>query len=121
MKYKSILKNVALIVGLTLIVAGNVLLQEFSSLDEIWVYNAARCVANGLVPYRDFNMITTPLFAIICSVFLKIFGDEMIVMRGLECITTAIILFMIYKILRRLNVNKGFSILSIIRNIFILF
>lgn len=121
MKYKSVLKNIALIAGFILIISGNVLLQEFSSLDEIWIYNSAKCIANGLIPYRDFNMITTPLFFNICSVFLRIFGNEMIIMRVLECITTAVILFVIYKILRRLNVNKGVSLLSVIRNIFILF
>ena len=121
MNYKKILKNIGLILGFILIVSGNVFLQEFSSLDEIWVYNAAKCIASGLVPYRDFNMITTPLFASICSVFLRAFGNEMIVMRVLECITTSTILFVIYKILKRLNINKGVSLLSVVRNIFILF
>ncbi|MCI9365221.1 MAG: hypothetical protein HFJ54_00925 [Clostridia bacterium] len=121
MNYKSVLKNVGLILCFILIVSGNVFMQEFSSLDEIWVFNAAKCIANGLVPYRDFNMITTPLFSIICSVFLKIFGNEMIVMRVLESIMTAVILFMIYRILRRLNINKGVSLLSVIRNISFLF
>lgn len=69
------------------------------------------------MPYKDFNIIITPLFPMICSVFLKIFGDEMIVLRVLEAVEISSILFMIYKILISLKVNKGLSLLLAIRNI----
>ena len=30
--------------------------------DEIWNYGYTYNIATGLIPYRDFNMVTTPLF-----------------------------------------------------------
>lgn len=115
MKEKRILKEIAIIIGFMIIVAGNVLTQELSNLDEMWVYNFGRCILNGLVPYKDFNIIITPLFPYICAFLLKIFGNEMVVLRFAEIIETSLILFMIYKILDRLKVNKGIACLFILR------
>ena len=58
-------------------------------------------------------MVLTPLFPMACSVFLKLFGNEMIVLRVLEVLNSAIILFMVYKILVELKVNKGVSLIWI--------
>ena len=107
MKDKKVLKEIALIFGFFVIISGNVLTQELSNLDEIWIYNFGRCIFNGLVPYRDFNIIITPLFPYICAFFLKIFGNEMIVLRFAEIIEISFILFLIYKILDRLKINKS--------------
>ena len=111
MKSKNLLIDIAIILGFMLIISGNVFVQQFSNLDEIWIYNFGRCIINGLLPYKDFSIIITPLFAYISASFLKIFGDEMIVLRFAEVLQTALILFMSYKVLERLNVNKGVSIL----------
>lgn len=112
MNYKKILINFILILGFMLIASANVFVQEFSNLDEIWIYNFGRCIVNGLLPYKDFSIIITPLFAYISAFFLKLFGDEMIVLRFAEVIQISLVLFMIYKILDRLKVNKGISLLS---------
>lgn len=115
MKNNKIIKNILLYIILTIIVSPKILLQELSNLDEMWVYNFARCILNGLLPYKDFSIIITPLFPMICAIFLKIFGDEMVVLRGLEVIQFALILFMIFKILKRLDVSTGTSIISVYR------
>ena len=104
MKSKNLLIDIAIILGFMLIISGNVFVQQFSNLDEIWIYNFGRCIINGLLPYKDFSIIITPLFAYISASFLKIFGDEMIVLRFAEVLQTALILFMSYKVLERLNV-----------------
>lgn len=67
------------------------------------------------MPYRDISMIITPLFPYICSIFLKIFGDEIIVMRILEIFMTSLILFCVYKILIRLKINEGIALTLIFR------
>ena len=41
------------------------------SMDEMWNYGFSNNIANGLVPYRDFNMIITPLYPLIISIFIK--------------------------------------------------
>lgn len=88
-----------------------ILVRELNNLDEIWVFNTARNIANGLLPYKDFNLITTPGLPIICGIILKIFGTEMFIMRIIASIVNAIIIFMIYKILRILNIKKEVSLL----------
>ena len=40
------------------------------SLDEIWNYGFSYNIYNGLVPYKDFNMVMTPIYPMIMSVFL---------------------------------------------------
>lgn len=112
MKDKNCLKNIGLILGFIIIVSGNVFVQAFSNLDEMWVFNFGRCIVAGLLPYRDFNLIITPLFPYISASFLKLFGDEMIVLRFAECIETGLILFLVYKILERLKVNKSIALIS---------
>lgn len=111
MKFKKELINIAIILGFMIMAAAKIFLQEFSNLDEVWVYNFGRCIINGLLPYKDFNLIITPLFPYICAAFLKLFGDEMIVLRFAEMIETAAILFFVYKILDRVRINKGISLL----------
>ena len=114
MKYNKLLKNLLIIMGFIIIVSSNVFVQIFSNLDEIWIFNFGKNIVDGLLPYKDFNLIITPLFPYICAFFLKIFGSEMIVLRFLEVIQTAVILFLIYKILEQLKVNKSVSLIFVI-------
>ena len=37
--------------------------------DEVWNYGFAYNISNGLIPYKDFNMLITPLFPLIMSIF----------------------------------------------------
>ena len=111
MKNKLLVKNILIYLGLILLVSGKIFIREFNNLDEIWVFNTARCFANGLLPYRDFTIIITPLLSMIAGTILKIFGTELIVFRFLECFEVATILFVIYKILVKLKINKSISLL----------
>ena len=117
MKKRKILIDALIYIGLILLVSGKIFIREFNNLDEIWGFNFARCIAEGMLPYKDFSIILTPLLPMISGQFLKIFGIELIVFRFLECFEVATILFMIYKILVKLDINKNISILSVIRNI----
>ncbi len=114
---KKIPKNLLIFIGLMIIVSGNVFTQELSNLDEMWIYNFSRCILDGMLPYKDFSIIITPLFPMISSIFLRIFGNEMIVLRFAEVVEVATIVFMLYKILTSLNVDKGISLIMTIRNI----
>ena len=111
MKNKLLVKNILIYLGLILLVSGKIFIREFNNLDEIWVFNTARCFANGLLPYRDFTIIITPLLSMIAGTILKIFGTELIVFRFLECFEVATILFVIYKILVKLKINRSISLL----------
>lgn len=46
--------------------------------DEIWNYGFSYNIASGLIPYKDFNMVITPLFPLLGALFLTIFGKNII-------------------------------------------
>ena len=103
---KTSIKSFLIILILFISVAGVILPKELNNLDEIWNYNFARCIADGLLPYKDFNMVQTPLLPIICGIILKLTFNELIVMRILAVFLITTILFFIYKIFKRLRLNK---------------
>ncbi len=47
---------------------------SIQNLDELWNYNFARCIADGMTPYKDFSMLQTPLAAYLAAFFVSIFG-----------------------------------------------
>ena len=108
---KKILKDLAIFCILAIIIAGIILPRELNNLDEIWNFNFARNIANGLMPYRDFNMLQTPLLSMICGEILYLFGQELIVMRILAVILCASIIFLLYKILTTLKINEFICII----------
>ena len=88
-----------------------ILTRNLNNLDEVWIFNTARNIANGLLPYKDFNLVTTPGLPIFCGMILKIFGTEMFIMRIMAIITNSFIMFIIYKILKTFKIKKEFSLL----------
>lgn len=106
MKRKVNFIEIAIFTAIALFITSQVLPKEVNNLDEIWNFNFANCIANGLVPYKDFNIIQGPLTPLICSMFLKIFGQEMIVMRFIAIIVDSIVLFMVYKIMSNLQIKQ---------------
>ncbi len=115
MNKKDIAKNTFIYLGLVLVVLGYMLKKGIQNSYELEVYDFARCIANGLVPYKDISMIITPLFPIISSFVLKLFGDEMVILRIAGCVQAASILFVMYKIFTRLNVKPSISIIFVLR------
>ncbi len=47
--------------------------------DEVWNYGFSYNIATGLIPYKDFNMVVTPVFPMLGSFFLSIFGKNILV------------------------------------------
>lgn len=103
---KNKIKDIIIFISLILFIASTILVRELNNLDELWNYNFANCISKGLVPYKDFNMVQTPLLPIICGTILKIFGRNLYIMRLLAIILCASVVFMIYKILKKLKVNE---------------
>ena len=99
-------KDCLIILILLIILTSIIIIRPLDDLDEIWNYNFAKNIADGKMPYKDFNMITTPLLPNLCAIFLIIFGNELIVMRILAIILCTFILFITYKILELMKVNK---------------
>lgn len=73
--------------------------------DDIWNFGFAYNVSTGLIPYRDFNMVTTPLYPLVDSIFLTIFGRNIYVHYAVN----AIILTIIYAFMKK-NYPKAYYI-----------
>lgn len=54
--------------------------------DEIWNYGFSANIAKGMMIYRDFNVMVTPFYFFISSIFIRIFGNYLISMHILDCI-----------------------------------
>lgn len=101
-----ILKNILIILILFLTVAAVIVPKELNNLDELWNYNFARNVADGLLPYKDFNMVQMPLLPMICGTILKLTFNELAVMRILAVLLITAILYVTYKIFKILKINQ---------------
>ena len=96
---------------LFLIILSTILLKPLDDLDEIWNYNFARNIATGLIPYKDFNIVVTPLLSIICGIILRITFNQLFVMRILAALLCSAIIYITYKLFNVLNIKKEVSII----------
>lgn len=104
-------KNILLILFIFLAIFSIIIVKPISNLDEIWNYNTARAISEGLIPYKDISMITTPMLPMFTAVFLKLFANEIIVSRALSAICWTGIIFTVYKILFILIKEENFSVI----------
>ena len=70
----------------------NIICSSFQ-LDELWNYGFSYNISNGLIPYKDFNMIVTPLFPMIGAIFLMIFGKSLVVFHIFNAIICTFIFY----------------------------
>lgn len=107
-------KNIILLfVIMTISVSINIALRPLNDLDEVWNFNFAKCISNGMVPYKDISMVMTPLSSFMLAVILCIFGKELFVMRIGTIILAISILLIIYKILKEIQLSKNVSIILV--------
>ena len=92
-----------------------------NNLDELWNYNTARCIKNGLIPYKDISMITTPLLPFLVGLFLKITVDQLFVFRILEALLITAILIVSFLILKKAKVNGFIGLILVSFSTFILY
>ncbi len=86
--------------------------------DEGYILHAAMQTANGLVPYRDFDMVYTPLSFVTVALFFKIFGQSVLVGRVVALFISLFSLFAIFQITKLLNAS--FSALVFASLLFVL-
>ena len=65
--------------------------------DEIWVYGFSHNILNGMMIYKDFNVLQMPLYFFISSFFLNVFGDKIISMHIFDCILIGFLFLISYK------------------------
>ena len=102
---KKFLIDLLFILFLFLLFFASIITRDLYNLDEIWNFNFARNVANGLIPYKDFNMVITPFYPFLGALFLIIFGKSLLVYHIFNAlICTGIFYFM------KITLNKSYYI-----------
>lgn len=96
---KKILRNSLIILGIFLISFFAIHVLGFSNTygDPINSYGFAKAISMGQVPYRDFNMIVTPLYAVYQSLFLHIF-DDFIMIEFSQALIITLDVILLYKL-----------------------
>ena len=74
--------------------------------DEIWNYGFSYNISRGMVIYRDFNVLQTPIFFFIGSLFIDIFGHHLWSAHILNSIILFGVFFILYK-----DIGKKFFIM----------
>lgn len=88
------IKNIILMFIIVLIF--NMFLIDLT-LDDLWNFGFAYNISTGLIPYRDFNMVITPLYPMIMSFFLFIFSKQILVMYFFNSLIVVSIMLLIKK------------------------
>lgn len=65
-------------------------------MDMIWNYGFSKNFADGLIMYKDFNMVITPLYPIIVGSFMKIFGINLVSFYVVNSLIMVLIMNLIY-------------------------
>ena len=116
MEKNSVLNKVSVIVFAFVFLVINIVLQvtrPISNLDEIWNYNLANQMLNGLIPYKDISMIITPASSFFMAIGLKLVANSLLVYRVIAGFFITALLIISYKILEKLTKNKLFSLLAV--------
>ncbi len=66
-------------------------------MDGIWGYGFSYNIASGLVPYKDFNMIIGPLYNLVFSLPIKLFGNYLLLFTIGHSLIYASVIFLLYK------------------------
>lgn len=65
-------------------------------LDGIWGYGFSYNIATGLLPYKDFNMVIGPLYPILFSPFMYLFGNYFYLFEIEHCLLYALVFTFLY-------------------------
>ena len=64
--------------------------------DDIWLFGFTSNLSNGLMIYRDFNVVTTPLYYFIGVIFLNLFGNSLIYFDVFNALIITFIVFLAF-------------------------
>ena len=74
-------------------------LVNFSNADNdlIWNYGFSYNIASNLTIYKDFNMVITPLYPLICSIVMKLLGNNFLIFNLTNTVLLSSMYYFIYK------------------------
>ena len=106
--------NIFIIILIILSIFGITLNILIENSDELWNFQSIYKMYNGFQIYKDFNVIITPLFFIIGKILFNIFGANFLTFRIYNIIIMTILYFIIYILLKKLEINKKISTIIIL-------
>lgn len=89
--------RIIIFIGIVLITVGYIYYVRPIVDDELFNYGFAKNILDGLIPYKDFNMIIPPLFHYLLALILAIFGKKLIIYHIVIAIFITGITFISYK------------------------
>ena len=89
-----------------------ILTKPFGNGDELWNYSFAKNIVNGLVPYRDFNIVQTPLSAYIPALFMTILGDGLFIHRIVGFLLLFGITALVYRLCKKVTKSAFIGLIS---------
>lgn len=90
------------------------LFQEINLDDETWFLQVVRRTVSGEKLYRDIFLGTTPLSVYVAGFFCRLFGSELLVVRGVLALYFSLSTLFSCLIYRELKGNKAISLLFIL-------
>ncbi len=86
------------------------------NMDELWNYNFARCVVNGLDLYTEVNILQTPLSVYLAVPFVAAFGGGLLAFRTASYVLLVCLLWLSFSLVWRVT---GSVPLSVIVGVFV--
>ena len=86
---------------------------QYLSLDEIWCFGFSRRIAEGLIPYRDFNLVPTPLFFFIGTLF----SHSLMIYRIYGALVDAAVVALTFYICNKKQVNQQLTVMLTVCNL----
>ena len=84
--------NIFVIILILFSILGMTYNVYFMNSDESYNFLNTYKMAEGLMIYKDSNVIITPLFFYVAEIFLRIFGENIFVFRTLNLIISIIVI-----------------------------
>lgn len=93
---KKLYKYLLFILVFISILLFNLLISQLG-MDEVWNYGFSYNIANGLIPYKDFNMVLTPFYPMLMAIFMVI-SKSLVFYHIINSLTCTLLIFIIHKL-----------------------
>ncbi len=94
-RYKFILKYIILF---SIILIWNLIISP-TDLDEIWSYGFSHNIYSSLVPYKDFNIVVTPLYPFLISLVFHLFGSNLLIFHITQALLFTMLSYFLFDLL----------------------
>lgn len=83
------------------------------AIDNYFNYGFASNIVNGMIPYRDFNMVLFPFSTFLIAFIMKIFGTKLIVYYVISSIIATLTIYLVNKLNKSVTTIIFFLLLTV--------